>query len=347
MWTLVFIFSSIVPLMWPTLKHLLLILVSTIGYKLHIETRFGKILLIQQRFDGNSSLIERNEKSGFVYGYKSSAALSPWKKFYCGMNFEKDNGEYEIAMFCHVDLYEILTSMNKHDNNEENVNYLDISIEQFGRTTDKQPSLRHIKATPNQKLIMDKIKDIYLKEKVAVVGVSGAGGCGKSSLVHLLAAEFGSVASVKYNPTKPGLRLRDFYQAANPEEQMPLIMEWSEIDTVIKAFRKGLKNKSTGHQIEVCTKADFNTLLDDICDRKLYPYIIILMTTNVNYDDIFVLDPTLLRKGRLHTKFDCFGNSPVEYIDPTSAELKDLRVRKAKTSKKTKTKSSKTLKVEA
>ena len=61
--------------------------------------------------------------------------------------------------------------------------------------------------------------------------------------------------------------------------------------------------KSKNYRIQTPDKSGWNRLFDDI-GRGLYPYVIVIMTTNRSPDYINSLDPSYLRPGRVDLKFN-------------------------------------------
>ena len=149
-----------------------------------------------------------------------------------------------------------------------------------------------------QELVISKISYILQTKNRATVFVSGTYGSGKTMMTRLLAKSMRGYLVDDFNPTKPNTFLEPIYQMTNPSKKHPLFIIIDEVDIIIKKIHKGISEHKKLNRM-VSDKMDWNTFLDKI-DIGLYAHTCVVITSNKTKEEIDVLDPSYLRKGRIH-----------------------------------------------
>jgi len=154
--------------------------------------------------------------------------------------------------------------------------------------------------TDRQSAAIGQISEVYSAKHVCVAYVYGPPGCGKSYLGVLVAHSFGGAFCKWYNPTEPGDSISNLWGTVNPEKGKPLVVVLEEADGMITAVHNQSPVRAVNKHIptEVITKANWNGLLDDV-QLRLYPNMIVLLTSNIPAEEIDVLDSSYLRPGRV------------------------------------------------
>ena len=160
----------------------------------------------------------------------------------------------------------------------------------------------YIKPHPEQRIILDRIKGVYEQKQRGVFYIHGAPCTGKSMIGLLLAEEYSACYSNSYTPWEPGDILTSVIDEAEPTKERPLIIAFEEVDGALIRIHEGIerhKNIPTA----ITDKSSWNRFLDNF-DRGLYPFVILLMTSNKSFDFVNKLDSSYLRKGRVDEVFE-------------------------------------------
>lgn len=159
-------------------------------------------------------------------------------------------------------------------------------------------------ATLKQQAIIDSTIALYKKKFNTVVLLTGPPGSGKSVCAILLAAQLNANYCATFNPTLPGESIVGLYNGICPTEQNPLVLLLDEIDVMIDSIHNDkIKISQQTARIQIYNKTTWNRFFDDI-DNGLYPYVIFLMTSNVDKAEIDKMDPAYFRKGRIDQHFE-------------------------------------------
>ena len=157
-----------------------------------------------------------------------------------------------------------------------------------------------------QKRVVDQIIVDFLEKKYTTVLLTGKPGVGKSMIAlyvckRLLAMGLGASLVDTWNPTDPGDVFAAIYNKINPSEKKPLVVVLEEVDGILMAIHRNEIKISTmvAMPIPVKTKTDWNQLLDRF-DRKMYPGVILVLTTNKTLEWFNEMDPSYTRKGRIN-----------------------------------------------
>ena len=166
---------------------------------------------------------------------------------------------------------------------------------------------RHIccshNATEKQKEILIEMKEYYNKNSRGVFFINGPPCSCKSTLLQLLGNEYKCNICKRFTPTEPGDTLDFLYKSVSPSKECPLIILFDEINVIINMVHNNLIAKHKHIPIEIYDTTTYNTFFDDI-DDNLYPYLIVLLTTNLNKNEIDKLyHSCYLRQGRVDKYF--------------------------------------------
>ena len=161
--------------------------------------------------------------------------------------------------------------------------------------------------TKIQKKIIQQIIDDYKKRNYSIPLLYGKPGCGKSMIGILLCKELLKTINTvilvdTFNPTDPGDTFANLYNKMNPTEDKPLVVIIEEIDIILHKLCDNTIKPHEHIPIQIKNKPDWNSFLDRF-DRKMYPNVILMMTTNKDMDYFNdELDSSYLRDGRTTMK---------------------------------------------
>jgi hypothetical protein len=105
-----------------------------------------------------------------------------------------------------------------------------------------------------------------------------------------------------FNPTHPGDYFIPLYNKVSPTQDASLIVIIEEVDIIIKKIHNNLINTHRDIPTLITNKSEWNTFFDRF-ERGLYPYVIIIMTTNQSISYFDELDPSYMRFGRVNIKY--------------------------------------------
>jgi SpoVK/Ycf46/Vps4 family AAA+-type ATPase len=150
----------------------------------------------------------------------------------------------------------------------------------------------------SQETIIARILQEYTSRKHAVALLHGPPGCGKSMTGLLLTTKLkGSYCNV-LKPWMPNTTLSALYSASIPTEDKPLIIAIDEFDGPLLKIHNGEIPINEKLPTLVTDKTGWNLFFDEI-QRGMYPYVIIILTTNKSPEFFNELDPSYIRKGRV------------------------------------------------
>lgn len=160
------------------------------------------------------------------------------------------------------------------------------------------------KCREEQSAIVSDIVSHYNEHKTGTFFISGEPGVGKSTILKLLGNRFQQCHLCKqFRPCEPGDTIDFLYHTIEPTEKMPLIILFDEIDRIIDKVHNNNIDPHKKISIEIQDTTSYNTFFDDI-DDKMYPYLIVLLTSNYSKEEIDeIYHPCYLRKGRVHMHF--------------------------------------------
>ena len=167
--------------------------------------------------------------------------------------------------------------------------------------------INHIKPKPSQRKIINSIEQFYNINNNAIVLIYGPSNTGKSMVPLLLAnclKEKNQVSFVDtFNPTDPNDYFSKLYTKIEPNKNNPLIVLIDEIDIIINKLHNRLIPNHKDFSVQIKNKQEWNLFFDRF-DRKLYPHVIFIMTSN-QYPSYFEqMDNSYLRNGRINLMFE-------------------------------------------
>jgi hypothetical protein len=164
----------------------------------------------------------------------------------------------------------------------------------------------------NQTTIINQIIHGYNTNQYNVVLLHGEKGTGKSMIPLLLtkALAEANVTNNKFKvsfcdtfkPTEPGDSFVSLYNKINPEKDSPLIVVLEEFDIMVQQIHYGRVQNHKYVPTNITDKPSWNQFFDRF-DRKYYPWVILILTSNVSPKVIDLLDPSYIREGRVNQTF--------------------------------------------
>lgn len=124
-------------------------------------------------------------------------------------------------------------------------------------------------------------------------------------MIPLLLAKKMQTPTVKVNfcdtfkPTDPGDLFNKLYNSVSPSKDSPLIVVLEEFDITLRRLHDNRIEDHKHIPKEVCDKASWNQFLDRF-DRKYFPHVILVLTSNMSPDAINSMDSSYIRQGRVN-----------------------------------------------
>ena len=165
----------------------------------------------------------------------------------------------------------------------------------------------------NQVQIIKQICEFYESNRYSVVLLHGDKGTGKSMIPILLAktlaevnksnSEFKVSFCDTFKPTDPGDSFVSLYNKINPDKNSPLVVVLEEFDIMVQQIHYGRIQNHKYIPTTITDKPSWHQFFDRF-DRKYYPWVILLLTSNVSPSVIDSLDPSYIREGRVNQTFE-------------------------------------------
>lgn len=281
----------------------------------------------------NKMKIMKNIKNYYCYSYDENNNPSGFiieKSFIPKYYMQVIRDDYIFTIFCHKDT---LNSLLKDDFQKKEINLNDNYVpteesdEEEEKTNNlvKSKEIIYIAAPPyfgdacfyerninlnnlhedidfnhKQESLFKNIMEFYKTNNYCTVFLSGNPGQGKSYFSYIMAHKMGCYLSDGYNPTEPGTFLNMYYnRAKNISATKPLIIMMDEVDIIIEKVHN---NKISSHKklkTEIYDKITWNGVFDKV-GYGLFPFIIVVMTSNKDKTYIDNMDPCYLRNGRVN-----------------------------------------------
>jgi hypothetical protein len=291
----------------------------------HVQIPWSIIFLALRRFDIYLYIINKREECQRVQkrlnkyfthtmdnGKGSGYSIGYWYIISLQISSSEYSDKYTMWMIATSKSYENLikedtTSMKSSTildtlNNSYTMDTSFCVVERSGSFTNLYYRNRKLKNYFNpvgeQDIVIKTIIEEYNKTNNATVLLHGAPGTGKSMVGVLLAKELSGKYCNTFKPWQPADTLSSLYSDSDISEKTPLIVVFDEIDVTLININTGiLQHKNM--PISVCDKTGWNQMLDEI-QRGMYPYLILIMTTNKSPEFINDLDQSYIRKGRVN-----------------------------------------------
>jgi hypothetical protein len=160
-----------------------------------------------------------------------------------------------------------------------------------------------------QKEILESIQSDFKKRSYSVCYIHGPPGSGKSMLGAFLALELKGVLCNTLKPWNPSDTLAELYAEAEVSAENPLVLVFDEVDSVLVHIHEGIPSHKN-LPIAIQNKPGWNHFLDEIA-RGMFPYLVLLLTSNQPPEWVNGLDPSYLREGRVNKVFELKGAAPL------------------------------------
>ena len=153
------------------------------------------------------------------------------------------------------------------------------------------------KPRSQQQCIMNMIEERVKKIGHCVAFLYGPPGIGKSVIGLMLAKSLRASYCNNLRMTQPGDTLARLHAEAGPSQETPLVVVLDEIDDALVAIHNGIPPHKN-IPIPVGDKQGWNNLMDDV-NHGMYPWLVLILTSNRGPDFVRGLDPAYIRQGRV------------------------------------------------
>lgn len=242
-------------------------------------------------------------------------------KYYIGyiQKTKSDNGDKrELFIFCSKKYFDQkIKDIDNNTSQDEKKNDSDskelIIWERYGSYFYLQYSKRSFDVSdfiprPEQSTVIDEILEFYEKNKYCVALIHGKQGCGKSMIPLLLGKKITKKDHEihfcdTFKPTDPGDQFSNLYNRIGPTKESPLIVVLEEFDIMVLKLHNGAIAQHRHMPSNIFDKTSWNQFFDRF-DRKFYPWVILVLTSNRTPEFINDLDPSYIRDGRINKMFE-------------------------------------------
>jgi hypothetical protein len=297
--------SSMIGITW----SLTFLLAGIIGINIHKVS--GHRMEQFRKNITHASIWNNDEPEGWVTGR--------WYLGYFLKNYgNRGDISYELYIICSRSFYNIYIAKTEHSEESNKpatrkkfINY----YERDGNAVwnfcfvSRQIPFTEFTARSNQQKVIDVIQFDYEQRDYTVVLLWGAPGKGKSMIPHFIAKQLlNSDLQIKkvslvdsFYPFQAGNQFSSLYNKVSPSKDSPLIIVVEEVDIGLSKIHDGTLVTHRDIPILITNKTDWNIFFDRF-DRKLYPWVYFIMTTNKNASYFDELDASYMRDGRVNLK---------------------------------------------
>lgn len=262
----------------------------------YIITDQNTVKRIQKRLASKTNTIYDEQAFGCVWDYNLLANISKnqWE-------------DISVSLYCSKETYETLTceTVSEHKSEEivESPKQKITIYDRSGTYADTYYPKRNvyvhsINCRSNQCAIISNIVKEYSKKTHVVSLIYGPPNTGKTTIGILLAKQLNGSYCNSFKPWLPNCTLSQLYTIVEPSEENPLIIAMDEFDVPLFNIHNGLIKPNEKMSTSMIDKCGWNTFFDDI-QRGMYPYLIVLLTTNKSPEFINELDTCYIRSGRV------------------------------------------------
>jgi hypothetical protein len=262
-----------------------------------------------------ASVWNNDEPEGFVVG-----------RWYIGYVFENHGPRGEVTnkmwLFCsrrfyniHIAKTENLTSKKDTIRECASRNAKQIQIcELDGNAvwnlhfTTRNIPVTELEPRTQQQNAISTIMEVYKKSSYAVALLYGEPGKGKSMISHFLAKALLGMKDITkvtlvdtFFPFQPGNQFNTLYTKVLPCMDSPLIIVVEEVDIGLSQMHNGTLIMHRDVPTMLSNKTAWSLFFDRF-DRKQYPWVYFIMTTNKNASYFDELDASYMRTGRVNLK---------------------------------------------
>ena len=275
-----------------------LIILKQLGINNYTITEVNTVKRVQKRLSSKTSVIHNEQAYGFIYDYSFVA------------NIYKDSwADFNVSIYCSKDTYESLTKEITSENTNSSYETKEVPKEKItiydrcGSYKDIYYQKRNIHvhsiiSRSTQDVIISNILYNYSKKSHTVALLHGPPNTGKTTIGMLIAKELNGTYCNSLQPWLPNCNLSHLYSTVEPSEDNPLVIAIDEIDIALINIHNGSIKHNEKMPISMMDKCGWNKFFDEI-QRGMYPYLIVLLTTNKSPDFINSLDTSYIRMGRV------------------------------------------------
>jgi hypothetical protein len=298
---LAFNFAAYIP--WAVL----FLLIKPFGVRMYYLKKREECSRIQKRIQGWCTHTTDGGKGyGYSFGYWYAVSVSILDGE-CGSNYtvymiatETSFAALTKEMEDEIEEDEPLVSTSCVSKRKINVyertgSYMNMWLRRRERDATDEPK-------PQQEAVVKSIIAHHKKHRHTVVYIHGPPCTGKSMIGVLVANEFGGSFCNTLKPWQPGDTIAMLHSEVEPTYSKPIVLTFDEIDTAIVKIHKGIEPHPK-IPTSVADKAGWNHMLDEV-QRRMYPDLIIIMTSNRSPQFINQLDPSYLRSSRVNLFFE-------------------------------------------
>ncbi len=293
--SLLFLFSGSIAICW----SLPFIIFTFCGLQFY-KVRGQKLDTMLKKLNKRSSISSDGDLEGWIIGYPYVGYIQVETNHHGG---EKKNLYILTTRTFYKTISEELDNKDKDKKNnivlwERDGNYFHLWW------TKRNFQATSVEARPNQIETITEMLNFYDKNAYCVAFLHGPPGSGKSMIPLLLARTMQS-PTVKVNfvdtfkPIDPGDSFGKLYNSVNPSKESPLIVVLEEFDGTLRNIHDNRIERHKHIPIEITDKTSWNQFMDRF-DRKYYPHVILVLTSNMPPEAINAMDPSYIRAGRVN-----------------------------------------------
>lgn len=286
------------------------IIAPIIGWQFY-KIKDQKLVKLIKKLPARSSIHADENLEGWIIGWPYIGYLNHAQSSY-------GEEKKELFLFTSKKFFENtmkeIESKDKDENNEKSEPNFKVKLwERQGNYFHLYYSQRNFDCSSyeprkSQLESIESIKEFYYKNKYCVVLLHGEKGTGKSMIPWLLAKSMSSKDCEvsfcdTFKPTDPGDNFPNLYNSINPSKEAPLIVVLEEFDITINQIHWGKILPHKYVPTYVSDKTTWNQFLDRF-DRKYFPWVILVLTSNVSPEGINQLDSSYIREGRINKTFN-------------------------------------------